>query len=133
MPEVVKKKSFETLDDVRRYIRNSINDGREYIMDTVKHYDDEFEQVADAEEKDLPKHVNVKSLAAQELLKARLQKEEPDYEPLLNVLSDTEFNYESYKYLGENDGLLHVMADMAHMLGMEEESKKAYEAIYSMD
>ena len=51
----------------------------------------------------------------------------------LEVLWDSEFNVDDYKHLGENDGMLQEMSSMAHKLGMPEEAKKAYAAVYNMD
>jgi hypothetical protein len=133
MPTEVPKKSWDTLDDVRDYIRTRITDSRDYIIELAKARDSELNEVCEADEKDLPKHINVKSAPAQEMLRSRLKDDKLNLEPFLQVLYDTDFDYEDYQNLGENDGLLGAMSHMARMLGMDEESSRAYEAIYSMD
>lgn len=128
------KEKFESLDEVKVWVKEQIKECLDYVVEMAALRDADLRAVKRADEKDLPKFINVKSEAAQEMLKLRLNKEPyRDMEPFLQVLFNATFTYEDYKHLGENDGMLHTLSSMALKLGMKEESEQAYAAVYDAD
>jgi len=129
---VSNNKTFESLDDVREYVRNNIKMGREYIIEEASRFDHELYQVLDSSKEQYPLLVNVQSDAAKEVLYALMKGTEPNLEPMLQVLYHVELDVDDYKDLGRNDGMMSEMSAMATRLGMPEEFKRAYEAIYTI-
>jgi hypothetical protein len=69
-----------------------------------------------------------------EMVKARL-KGEPVNTPAWQIecLFDCEFDYDDYRKLGENDGILHMACIVLNLLGEEELAQRALAAQYNSD
>ena len=124
---------FKDLDDVRTYVRTCVEDARDYVIGLGMDYSGDslsMRNIMAAQLEDLPKYINVEG-NSQKVLQMRLQGEEPDMLFWLDILSNTTFDSEQYKSLGENDGTIQTLVGLANALGMRDESERAYEALYS--
>jgi len=124
--------TITNLDQVKELLKEEIECNRQSLIEDACNFDPMLEDVCNAEIKDLPLFVAVSSESAKKVLAARLKGEEPDMEPFLNVLSDTEFDDEGYHSIGHRDGQLFTLNLLAKKLGLNDLADKAYEAIYSI-
>jgi len=126
--------NFETLDDVRAWVKAQVDDGREFILLKAQGLRVELKEIAEAPPlKELPKFINTELEASQALLKHRLNGEPLDYSALLQLMYDTNWDAEDYKQIGDNDGSLITLCDLANKLGMTAEAERAMEAVYAYD
>jgi hypothetical protein len=131
-------KQLESLDDVKEYVKNRINDLVDNVINIVSDIHPEVEKVRTAKIEELPPMMgDLRNHAAKELYKHRLSGKTDmlgfDPEPFHDIMMDHSFSYDDYKWIGETDGALSDMGDLANKLGMEEWGKLANSAVYSFD
>lgn len=122
------------MDDIRKWITTEIDYCVDHITHMAYNRNAELADVCTASVNDLPKFINSSSSSVQEILKDRLAGNEVlNLEPILQVLYDSSFKSDEYKRIGENDGMLHILAKLANKFEMTSEADRAHEAMYSVD
>lgn len=124
--QLIKEKLLELLNDVRFNAEDRIrNTGL-------------FKEIVEIKDIDLPKHINNYRVDSPgyHILTCRLSGEDPFEKNLslcLEILYDESFEMEEYRNIGNNDGRATVLSILFDVLGMEKESIRAIEAVYSVD
>ena len=121
-------------NDIRKKIIDEIDSCCDFVISTVGDLDEEVCKVLISEGEELPLLVNVKSPAAQALLKANLSDMKiSNLQPFMDIMQDNAFDMEDYRNIGVNDGMLTILAEWADSLGMVDDAARARSAIYSYD
>ena len=136
MPKQFKPVQFETLDHVREQIRIKIDGCLDSIVEILVEIHPVCEKAYKAPLEELPLLMG-QSESSDEIIKHRLSGKDNhfdmNFEPFHEVMADHAFSVDEYKWIGELDGQLSLLGDLAAKLGMDYESQKANAAVYSFD
>lgn len=123
-----------TKENIRKKIIDEIDSCCDFVISTVGDLDEEVCKVLTSEGEELPLLVNVKSPAAQELLRSNMSDVKvSNFQPFLDVMQDNAFDMEDYRNIGVNDGMLTILAEWADSMGMVDDAARARSAVYSYD
>lgn len=119
---------------LKQYLLQQLDICTGYVQRLALEKGDSFEDIHSLPEQELPLHVNDEE-PAQTLVRARLEGKVLTEEPALMIqcLTDTAFDIETYKTIGYNDGQLSVIAEALSQLGEQEAADKAIAYIYSYE
>jgi len=124
--DLLVKKLIELKEDARYNIACRVKDSSAY------------KEVESIPENELPLHINDHDPDSPKhfLISCRLSGDDPFEKDLckcVEILYDVEFNMDSYREIGYNDGLATSVSMLLDIVGMEKEANQAREAIYSCD
>lgn len=123
-----------TKENIRKKIIDEIDSCCDFVISTVGDLDEEVCKVLTSEGEELPLLVNVKSPAAQELLRSNMSDVKvSNFQPFLDIMQDNAFDMEDYRNIGVNDGMLTILAEWADSMGMVDDAARARSAVYSYD
>jgi len=97
-----------------------------------------FKKISEIPEDKLPLYINTHEEDSPEhfFIQCRLSGDDPfekDLGKCLELLYNEEFNMETYKNIGYNDGVASITASLLEAANMPEQSTAASEAIYTFD
>ena len=126
----------EQCDKVKTELLTWVEDAREFIKGMITSKCPDIEALMKLPLEELPLKINDFEDGTPErlIIKRRLEGKDPleeDLGTIVQVLWDVDFDYEDYKNMGHNDGIIVLLSKILTMMGDEESAKRAYEVIYS--
>jgi len=114
------------MNDIRDVIANRVKETPEWVL------------ISNIPQNELPKHINDygEDTPQHFWISCKLSGEDPIKKNLskcIPILWNQEFDCETYRNIGFNDGMAIVVTNLFDILGMEKEASETFEATYNDD
>lgn len=123
----------EQCDKIKKKLDEFTEDARDFIIQEIHDHDENSHALIEMPLEQLPLHINdyPQSSIQNKIIADRLEGKEIKLSDLMQILWDCEFNYDDYKQLGHNDGMIYVISQIYTILGDEKGRERVCEATYS--